>query len=69
VFGLDYFVEEVNGKCRYEQFAKLNKILEEKGFVEAIVQPGNIIPIWPGGNTDRGQRGHCFDIPDLYFGN
>lgn len=69
VFGVDYLVEEVNGQCRYEQYKELNNIIEEKKFISAITKPGNIIPIWPGGNTDRGQRGYCFDIPDLYFGN
>lgn len=27
---------------------------------------GNIIPIWPGGNENRGKFG-CYDLPEFYF--
>ena len=68
VFGVDYLIEKENDKCRYQQYNKLNTVLEEKAFISIITEPGNIIPIWCGGNRDWRLWGYCFDIPDLYFG-
>lgn len=28
---------------------------------------GNVIPIWPGGNENKGKTKGCFDIQELYF--
>jgi hypothetical protein len=68
-FDVKYLTEIVDGKPRYQKFEELNKKIEESRFIEVIDSPGNIIPIWPGGNVDRGTKAYCFDIPDIYFHN
>lgn len=56
VFGTDNCLE----------YHELNNLSRLKDFIEIYDTIGNIIPIWPGGNIDRG-RSYCFDIPDIYF--
>ena len=51
----------------YKKYSKLNKVIEDSGFISVYDSIGNVIPIWPGGNTDRGTRAQCFDIPEIYF--
>ncbi len=53
----------------YMDFPKLNKVIEDVGFIEVYDSVGNLIPVWPGANVDRGTRAYCFDIPEVYFGN
>lgn len=63
-----YLTEKISGTPRYMKYAELNKIIEDSGLIEVIDSIGNVIPIWPGGNIDKGARNYCFDIPDIYFG-
>ncbi len=65
--GLKYLTENVNGKARFEQYGTLNEVFENSKILKIIDSVGNVIPIWPGGNVDRGTRAGCFDIPDIYF--
>lgn len=67
-FGNEYLIEEEGGFPRFMRFEELNEAIEESGFVELYDSVGNIIPVWPGANYDRGMRSYCFDIPDIYFG-
>lgn len=46
----------------------LNKLPELKDFLDVYCCIGNIIPIWPGGNENRGKFG-CYDLPEFYFIN
>ena len=66
--GLQYLTEIIDGKPRFEQFDKLNKVIEKSHLLDVIHSSGNVIPIWPGGNIDKGTRAGCFDLPDIYFG-
>lgn len=59
--------KDTEGKYQYERFKDLNKAIEDTGFIEKYTSPGNVMPIWPGGNIDKGTKSYCFDIPDLYF--
>lgn len=62
-FDLEYLTTDE----RYEEYEELNKAIIESKFITHIDCLGNIIPIWPGGNTDKGKMSYCFDIPDIYF--
>lgn len=62
-FSTDYLANH------YSKYPKLNKIIEDVGYIEVYDAVGNIIPVWPGANVDRGIYAHCFDIPEIYFGN
>ena len=53
----------------FESFPALNKAIEDSGFISVYDSVGNVIPIWPGGNIDRGKMAYCFDIPEIYFCN
>ncbi|MBO6140293.1 MAG: hypothetical protein J6O40_00735 [Ruminococcus sp.] len=44
---------------------KLNKDI--KPFVNVYFSVGNVIPIWPGGNTHKGIYSCTMDIPEIYF--
>lgn len=60
-FSLEYLTAE------FKKYEKLNKTIIDSNFIQYIDSFGNVIPIWPGGNTDKGKRSYCFDIPDIYF--
>lgn len=70
----DYTIKNENGKYfktqylkdKFKRYEELNKTIEESRFIQYIDSIGNVIPIWPGGNIDKG-RSYCFDIPDIYF--
>lgn len=53
-------------KSHFHHFDELNKLPELIKFIEVYSDLGNIIPIWPGGNSHRGMS-RCYDIPDIYF--
>lgn len=55
-----------NGKERYLNYEKLNNVDELISFIKIYNCAGNVIPVWPGANVNRGM-GYCFDIPDIYF--
>lgn len=38
-----------------------------KPFVNVYFSVGNVIPIWPGGNTHKGIYSCSMDIPEIYF--
>lgn len=39
-----------------------------KGFVDTYFNVGNLVPMWPGGNTLKGNQNMGFlDIPELFF--
>ena len=50
----------------YEKFKELNNNENLKDFLKCYTSVGNVIPIWPGGNSHRGLSG-CYDLPDIYF--
>ena len=50
----------------YTQFSDVNNLPEIKEFLEHYYDIGNIIPIWPGANVNRGMA-HCYDIPNIYY--
>ena len=64
-FDLKYLVS--GKKPRYSKYDDLNKAIEKSELIDVIDSVGNVIPVWPGGNTDRGTKAYCFDIPDIYF--
>lgn len=66
-FGLKYLIEKENSVERFKKYEELNKVIENSQFIQYIDSPGNVIPIWPGGNIDKGKNSYCFDIPDIYF--
>ena len=53
-------------KKHFANYNELNEKISNSGFLDKYSSLGNITPIWPGGNTHKGQS-KCFDIPDLYF--
>lgn len=48
----------------YPQYPELNK--EVKKFLMSYQRIGNVYPIWPGGNKDKGTSS-VYDLPDFYF--
>lgn len=50
----------------HSEYEDVNELPELKKFIDNYFSIGNVIPIWPGGNSHRGQS-HCFDIPEIYF--
>lgn len=50
----------------YMEFTKLNELPDLKIFLNLYLTLGNVIPMWPGGNVNRGM-GHCYDLPEVYF--
>ena len=75
----NYYIKE-NGKRQsiysYDFIKKIQnddsydlKELNEKfrDFIEVYSSLGNVMPIWPGGNKEKGKTQGCFDIPELYF--
>lgn len=60
-FSVDYLAKE------FKRYEKLNKAIIDSKFIQYIDSVGNVIPIWPGGNIDKGTRSYCFDIPEIYF--
>lgn len=50
----------------YNNFSELNDFLESKGFIEHYFDIGNVIPIWPGGNVEKGTI-QIYDLPEIYF--
>lgn len=55
-----YYENEIN--------ESLNKLDELQNFLDVYYSIGNLIPIWPGGNENRGKFG-CYDLPEFYFSN
>lgn len=47
-------------------FTKLNELEEMKEFLNELSSIGNIIPVFPGSNVNRGVS-YCFDLPEIYF--
>jgi uncharacterized protein with ParB-like and HNH nuclease domain len=48
------------------EFRKFNESEELNAFLKVYFSIGNVIPIWPGGNTARGVMG-LYDIPEIFF--
>ena len=42
----------------------INEEIEKTGFLSVYFNLGNVIPIWPGGNQDKGAG---YDFPETYF--
>ena len=53
-------------KNNYCKFSLVNKLSGIQELIEQYNSIGNVTPIWPGGNVDKGHSG-CYDIPELYF--
>lgn len=53
-------------KEHYNEFPNVNDLEGIKKLLDNYFSIGNIIPIWPGGNVDKGYSG-CYDLPELYF--
>lgn len=51
---------------QYDTFSDLNNNPQLKRFIKKYFSIGNIIPVWPGANENRG-KSYMFDIPDIYF--
>lgn len=54
-------------KTQYELSKYMNDLnigIEKTGFLSVYFQLGNVIPIWPGGNQDKGAG---YDFPETYF--
>lgn len=51
----------------YKECIDLNSYLEDSEFILHYFDIGNVIPMWPGGNKDKGTVS-IFDLPELYFG-
>lgn len=51
---------------KYAIYKELNEFIEKSGFVSKYFEIGNIYPIWPGGNKDKGITWN-FDLPEIYF--
>ena len=66
-FGKDHLNEIINKEKRYKSFKELNSIIINSDYLKVYDSIGNVIPIWPGGNVDKGKYSYCFDIPDIYF--
>lgn len=66
-FSTHYLTRMVMEKKQFEVYEELNTVIEESRFIEVINSVGNVMPIWPGGNVDKGTKSYCFDIPDIYF--
>lgn len=49
----------------FDSFSDLTNADEIKEFARVYTLPGNVYPIWPGGNKLKGQKN--YDIPDLFF--
>jgi len=55
-----------NEKVNQINVDDLNNCLE--GFADKYCNVGNLIPMWPGGNTLKGNQNNGFlDIPELFF--
>lgn len=77
----DYIYYVTNGK-RYRQrlyshnymlsnfrnYHELNELAEMTRFIDNYESFGNLINVWPGCNTHKGQF-NCLDIPEVYFNN
>lgn len=50
----------------YSENKDLNSDPFLKRYIELYFSIGNVIPIWPGGNSHRGTTG-IYDIPEIYF--
>lgn len=50
----------------YKTCNELNENTYLKKFLSVYFSIGNVIPIWPGGNVNRGQS-NVYDIPEIYF--
>ena len=48
------------------EYKKFNESKELIDFLNVYFSIGNVIPIWPGGNTARGVMG-IYDIPEIFF--
>jgi len=53
-------------KNNYKDCKELNWFIEKSGFVASYFEIGNICPMWPGGNKDKGTTWN-FDLPEIYF--
>ena len=51
---------------QFSEFTELNDNKQLIKFIKVYFSIGNTIPIWPGGNENRG-KSYMFDIPDIYF--
>ena len=50
----------------YNKFTDVNELDELKSFLKVYASIGNVIPVWPVANRDKGMS-QCFDIPEIYF--
>lgn len=53
-------------KNSYLKYSELNEDPFLKMFIGKYFTIGNVIPIWPGGNSDRGTTS-IYDIPEIYL--
>lgn len=57
----------IKGKFYETPFAKeINNLPIFQEFLDLYYSIGNVIPIWPGGNSARGISG-CYDLAHIYF--
>ena len=65
------FVEHYSEKDKNNRIKiaidELKNLKEMKEFIKVYSSIGNVCPIWPGGNINKGTSNRCYDIPDIYF--
>ncbi len=52
--------------CADSHLREFNNTHELKDFLSVYYSLGNLIPVWPGGNSARGIAG-VYDIPEVFF--
>lgn len=68
ILGSRVFLNQIQEKkLKYKlDIEKLNEIIQP--FVDVYFDAGNIIPIWPGGNTLKGNQNNGYmDVPEIFF--
>lgn len=61
-----YSAKHVEELYKSQEARKLNQNQYLREFAKISYKIGNVVPIWPGGNEDKG-KDDVFDLPDLYF--
>lgn len=66
---IEYYSKEVDGEENKKIKIAVDELINLKeinNFISVYSSIGNVFPIWPGGNVNRGTKG-CYDFPDIYF--
>lgn len=58
------FIRNIQNDSSYN-LSELNGEIES--LINVYFSVGNVMPIWPGGNKEKGVTKGCFDLPELFF--